>query len=219
MGPCIDLESQLLFWRHPVCGAVRTQPASPAPGTGSAPSITGRERLGWVRRLTVFPSSRRFAIHLRRRRSHTEIADASCSTAAGPNGYCAAASSPPCPTARIGWSSRLSTISADGTIVESHVFSPLTVSVTALTAAAAPEWADGQIETTRDGLTLRADKLAAGLDRPVDAAFVTDGRLFIVERAGRIRVVTNGEIQDPDALTLVSDDDGSSLAVLSIAAT
>lgn len=206
----------ITFLATAACGA-GTQPASPAPGTGSAQSITGRERVGWDQAADS-PSqlaALRYAIYVDGAR--TEIADASCSTTAGSSGYLCSGKLPAMSNGSHTLELTAFTIAGDGTVVESARSSPLTVSVGALSAAATPEWAGGEIETTRDGLTLRADKLAAGLDRPVDAAFVTDGRLFIVERAGRIRVVTNGEIQDPDALTLVSDDDSASLAVLSIA--
>lgn len=206
----------ITFLATAACGA-GTRPASPDPGTGTAQSITGRERIGWDQAADG-PSqlaALRYFIFVDGAR--TEIADASCSPAAGPSGYVCSGKLPTMSNGSHTLELAAFTSAEDGTIVESARSSPLTVSVTALTAAAASEWAGDQIETTHDGLTLRADKLAAGLDRPVDAAFATDGRLFIAERAGRIRVVTNGEIQDPDALTLVSDDDGASLAVLSIA--
>ena len=39
---------------------------------------------------------------------------------------------------------------------------------------------------------LRSNHAAAGLDRPTDLAFAEDGRIFIAERAGRVRVVRDG---------------------------
>jgi aldose sugar dehydrogenase len=206
----------ITFLATAACGA-GTQPASPAPGAGNPQSITGRERIGWDQAADSLSQLTALRYYIYVDGARTEIADTSCSTAAGPSGYLCSGKFPAMSNGSHTIELTAFTIAGDGTIIESARSSSLTVSVTAFTAAAAPGWADGQIETTRDGLTLRADKLAAGLDRPVDAAFVTDGRLLIVERAGRIRVVTNGEIQDPDALTLVSDDDGASLAVLSIA--
>jgi glucose/arabinose dehydrogenase len=38
--------------------------------------------------------------------------------------------------------------------------------------------------------------VAAGLDAPWDMEFAPDGRLFISERAGRIRIWENGRLQD-----------------------
>jgi hypothetical protein len=39
---------------------------------------------------------------------------------------------------------------------------------------------------------LRSNHAAAGLDRPADLASAEDGRIFIAERAGRVRVVRDG---------------------------
>ncbi len=104
----------------------------------------------------------------------------------------------------------------DGGVVESPRSPSLRVTVAALTAAT-PEWTDGEIEPTRDGVRLRADKLAEGLDRPVDAAFDPENRLFIAERAGRIRLFTEGAFRMPDALVLAADDDQGGASILSLA--
>jgi hypothetical protein len=48
--------------------------------------------------------------------------------------------------------------------------------------------AGGEIDPTQDGVRLRIDKLAESLNQPTDAAFSSDGRLFIAEALGRIRV-------------------------------
>ena len=207
----------ITFLAAAACGSGTHPAPSPPAGSSGSPYITGRERIGWEQAAGGFSELAPFhyAIYVDGVRS--EIADSSCSATAGSAGF-------PC-SGKLPFMSngahmlQISTfiLVGNGNIVESSRSSPLTVSVTALTAGATTEWTSGQIETTRDGLTLRADKLWEGLDRPIDAAFVPDGRLFIAERAGRIRLVTNGEIQDPDALTLVSDDNGASPAMLSVA--
>ena len=76
-------------------------------------------------------------------------------------------------------------------------------------------WPAAIEEKTADGLSLRIDKVVEGLNDPVDAAFLPDGRLLIAERHGRIRVVQDGQLQGPDALTTSMDDDVD--GVLSIA--
>src|SRR5262245_1802160 len=52
------------------------------------------------------------------------------------------------------------------------------------------------------------------LDRPADAAFASDGRLFIVER-GQVRILSGGVLQDTAAVSLPADDPSQRL--LSIA--
>jgi len=207
----------ITFLAAAACGTGKAPAPSPAAGSANAQSITGRERIGWDQAAGSFEelSAFHFAIYVDGVRS--ELAESSCSATAGSAGF-------PC-TGKLPFMSNGShtlelaafRLAPDGTVAESPRSAPLTVSVTALTSAATSDWAGDQVETTRDGLTLRADKLSEGLDQPVDAAFAPDGRLFIAERAGRIRVVTNGEIQDPDALAIVSGDDVSSLAMLSLA--
>lgn len=54
--------------------------------------------------------------------------------------------------------------------------------------------ADGQATVTEEGLLV--ETLVSGLDAPWEVAFAPDGRIFITERSGEIRVLANGEIQD-----------------------
>ncbi len=50
--------------------------------------------------------------------------------------------------------------------------------------------------------SLRLERVADGLREPTDAAFTPDGRLFIAEREGRIRIVHDGSLNTDPALTL-----------------
>jgi glucose/arabinose dehydrogenase len=57
------------------------------------------------------------------------------------------------------------------------------------------------------GMSLRLDgatieRVATGLEEPTDAAFVPDGRLFITEREGRIRIVRDGTLTVAPAVIL-----------------
>lgn len=56
--------------------------------------------------------------------------------------------------------------------------------------------------TTADHVRLQLEFLADGLDTPTDIAFAPDGRIFIAERGGRVRVVHDGRLDDAPALTL-----------------
>jgi glucose/arabinose dehydrogenase len=55
---------------------------------------------------------------------------------------------------------------------------------------------------THDGIRLLALGLASGLDDPTDLAVAPDGRIFIAERAGRIRIVRDGDLQAAPAVVL-----------------
>lgn len=197
------------------CGSSTPPAPSPGPGTGSE-SISGRERIGWSQQAgdPTQLSTFRYAIYVDGARS--EIAESSCAGTADSTGY-------PCSGRLPSMSNGTHTLElatfviSDGTTIESARSSSLRVTVTASTAPATTQWTGGEIETTRDGLTLRADKLAEGLDSPADAAFTPDGRLFIAERAGRIRVVADEQLQSSDALAPPGRGDGDTTRMLSIA--
>jgi glucose/arabinose dehydrogenase len=102
---------------------------------------------------------------------------------------------------------------------ESTRSSPLQVVVSAaLTADSVPatDWQSGEVDPMQDGVRLRIDRIADSLDRPTDAAFSDDGRLFIAEERGRIRVVSGGQLQSAPALSLTAEADVPAL-VLAIA--
>ena len=65
--------------------------------------------------------------------------------------------------------------------------------------------------------SLRVDRVAAGLREPTDAAFTPDGRLFIAEREGRIRIVRDGSLITDPALTLDDVWSAGSSGLLAIA--
>lgn len=58
--------------------------------------------------------------------------------------------------------------------------------------------------------------VVSGLDRPADLAFTPDDRLLVAERSGRVRVVRDGALLDPPALTLPPGPAGEG-AVLALA--
>src|SRR5206468_10359800 len=70
----------------------------------------------------------------------------------------------------------------DGALLESARSAALRVDVvTQTTAATAP--------VVRGGLGVAGTLIARGLDAPVDLAFAPDGRLFVAERGGCIRII------------------------------
>jgi glucose/arabinose dehydrogenase len=55
--------------------------------------------------------------------------------------------------------------------------------------------------TTRDGIQLRFEAIA-DVEEPADAAFAPDGRLFVIERGGNMRVVRDGHLLEDAPPTL-----------------
>jgi glucose/arabinose dehydrogenase len=197
------------------CGS--SKPSTPSTGSGGGTaSITGRERIGWDQPASDADiiGTLRFAIYVDNVRN--EMTGVSCSSTLGASGF-------PCSGQLPAMTSGPHTLQiaafsgSEDAVNEGDRSGPLQVVVSAaLLADSAPadEWQRLQPEPTRDGVRLHVDRVAEGLDRPADAAFAPDGRLFIAER-GQVRVLSNGVLQDAAALSLPAED--TSQRVLSIA--
>jgi glucose/arabinose dehydrogenase len=74
------------------------------------------------------------------------------------------------------------------------------------------------VHTTRDGVGFRVQVLMAGLERVSSMAFSPDGRLFVAERPGRVRIFTLGSPAGAPALRLddLAAPDGSGLQGLAL---
>src|SRR6476469_2998997 len=172
------------------CGSGR--PSTPSTGSGGSPvSITGRERIGWDQPAgdAAVIGSLRFAIYVDNVRN--EMAGASCSSTVAASGFSCTGELPPMSSgAHTLQIAAFSTL--NGEVAEGTRSGPLQVIVSAALSssqtASQAEWPSGATAPTHDGVRLRVEKVAEGVDRPEDAAFAPDGRLFIADRA-RIRVL------------------------------
>ena len=61
----------------------------------------------------------------------------------------------------------------------------------------------GEVFTSSDGVRFRAQVIATGLEIPWALAFAEDGRLFVTERPGRLRIIEGGQLLAEPALTLL----------------
>jgi glucose/arabinose dehydrogenase len=180
--------------------------------------ITGREHLSWGQQAGDSSplDSIRYAIYVDGARS--ELFDASCETAST---VAAAACSAPLPVMSPGAHTlELAAFIVAATVLESARTSPLQVVVVsgpnsqALVASHRNALGtshgglvittvdDVPVITTADHVQLRLAVVADGLEAPTDLAFAPDGRIFIAERAGRVRVIRDGHLQAQPALTL-----------------
>ena len=78
---------------------------------------------------------------------------------------------------------------------------------TAALAAPGARSASLRLETvvsTSDGLAYAVDIVAAGVKGPAQLAWAPDGRLFVAEADGRVRVIRPGE-RDPDVMDWARD--------------
>jgi glucose/arabinose dehydrogenase len=188
------------------------------PGTEK---LMGSERLGWNQEAATNEelAGIRYLIYVDNAPRDAEAV--TCSASAGPAGFVCSSRLP----SMSGGLHEL-TISAyvelGGTRLESPRSAPISVFMLgqSSTTSSAPgsERDSGDQIVTREGLELRAQVVVEGLDDPTDAAFASDGRIFIAERTGRVRVVRGGRLAAAPALELtdISLDEGGGLLSLAV---
>ena len=186
-------------------GCGNSQPPSSPPPGGGTETITGRERIGWDQ--TAASSAElatfRYAIYVDNVRS--ELADVTCGTTAGPNGYACSGRLPA--MANGTHVLELASFTAAAGILEGPKSQPLTVTVTGVAAPASTALKDGAIVTTTDGVRLRTTVLFEELREPSALAVAPNGRTFIGTADG-ILIVQDGTAAGPPQLT-----DGVPLAI------
>ena len=198
------------------CGKDTPEPPGVTPGPPE--NVTGAERLGWTQTAADNGelSTIRYAIYVDGARS--ELSGASCQPPSSPtssNVDCTA----PLPAMSAGAHTvELAAFIVDGSVLESARSAPLQLNKTTSATAPAPAitWSSGFTINTADGLRLRIDRIAEDLVNPTDVAFLPDGRTFISEETGRVRVVTrDGRLVTAPAISLRrGQDDGTRLLAL-----
>jgi aldose sugar dehydrogenase len=197
----------------------KTPASPPPPSTGPAPSetITGNERFGWDQRASdaVELATFRYAIYVDGTRA--ELTGATCATTSTNGAF---ACSAPLPTVSRGAHTlELASFIVDGSTFESARSSALRVTV-GLTAPSGDQTAGkmdaGDAATRSDRLNVEV--VVKDVDRVRDLAFVPDGRLFVVEETGRIRIVhadgsVTGDLAGGSSHAAATDDRALALAV------
>jgi hypothetical protein len=189
------------------CGG--SPPAPPSVGTPSgSQTINGTERIGWDQAAAdaVELATIGYVIYVDGAR--TPLADVTCGSTPAAVGF-------PC-TARLPAMStgahalELASIADNGAGPESARSSALQVTVVTQTASAK------SAAVLRDDVALGASVVADGVDSPTDLAFAADGRIFVAERAGSIRVIRDGRLLSEPAVSL-ADAIGANGQLLAIA--
>jgi glucose/arabinose dehydrogenase len=164
---------------------------------GSGEPITGTERIGWQQAAATAAELSTFRYNIYVDNVATEMQGVSCGTAPASNGFSCSGQLPPLSPGR--HVLEITAFVERGTRLESVRSAALTVTVgqrSTTGGATAPSTI-----VTADGIRLSVASLTDGLEDPTDFAVAADGRLFISERAGRIRVFRDGRLQ-PAALEI-----------------
>lgn len=168
------------------CGKSPSAPPPPSTTPGPVETITGNERLGWDQRASDAAelATFRYAIYVDGVR--TEVTGATCATSPSDGMFGCSARLPA--ISRGAHTIELASFIVDGSVFESARSSALRVSV-----GLAPTESEAPIGTSAehgdDRGRFKVELVVEGVDRPRDLAFAPDGRLFIVEASGRIRIV------------------------------
>lgn len=198
------------------CGGSDSTTQTPAPAPQGDERITGNERLGWDQQAATAGelASYHYAVYVDGVRS--ELVDVSCALAAGPQGFACSARLPSMTPGS--HTLELAAFVIDEAVVESNRSAPLRVIVAAATVlSSATTWRTSEIVTTADRLRLRLDLMTNQLEDPTDLSVTPDGRVFVAERAGRIRIIQNGRLQRDPALVLEEVDATDERGLLAIA--
>jgi len=184
------------------CGGNSKPPPSTSDPPATGERISGNERLGWnqaaadATELATF----RYAAYVDGNR--VELADVSCGGSGGSAFPCSSRMPAMAPG---GHSIELASfvVDSNGVVIESGRSAALRVTVTGATAGgASPALPVTTLLTTTDGAELRLDILSDHLIAPTAVASAPDGRVFIAERQGRIRILRNGAL-DPDPAVII----------------
>ena len=164
------------------------------PGTtppGNVEQITGNERIGWQQAAATAAELSTFRYNIYVDNVASEMQGVSCGSVAASGSFpCSGALPSMAPGRHV---LEITAFIDAGSRLESGRSAALTVSVgqAATTAGAtAPSTL-----VTADGIHLTVASLTAGLDDPTDFAVAPDGRVFISERAGRVRLFRDGRLQ------------------------
>jgi glucose/arabinose dehydrogenase len=180
--------------------------APPPPGVNAPPggeTINGGERIGWDQPAAdaVELATFRYAIYVDGARS--ELTAVSCTPSTGPARFACTARLPSLTSGA--HAIQIASFVVDGSTLESARSASLNVTVAASTATApappAPSAALADVRP-RDGARLRVDTLVEHAGEAVDLAFAPDGRLFIAERSGQVRIARNGRVAAEPAISM-----------------
>jgi glucose/arabinose dehydrogenase len=183
-------------------------------------TINGTERIGWDQSATDAIELAQIGYVIYVDGVRTPLADVSCAPAAAEAMFTCSARLPALSAGK--HSLQLASFVNDGGVRESERSGTLVVTVVPSVTGAnpAPGFEPSTIVTT-DGVAMRVERVAAGFDRPTDLSFAPDGRLFVAEQRGTIRIVTraaaSGSGAVPNAALSIPDATAASTTLLAVA--
>jgi glucose/arabinose dehydrogenase len=211
-----------------VCGLAIISCGSSAPsppivdGPAGVETINGSERIGWDQSAADAVELGTFGYAIYVDGARTDATNVMCGSSPAAPGFPCSAKLPAMMPGN--HTLELTAFVNSGALLESPRSSPVRVNVVAQTALANAGAAqpDGNTQTAtgtympalREGVAARASAIG-GLMSPTDMAVAPDGRLFITERSGAVRIVRDGRLLSDPAVSLADamGADGQLLAI------
>ncbi len=157
---------------------------------GNVEQITGNERIGWQQAAATAAELSTFRYNIYVDNVATEMPGVSCGSGASSGSYpCSGALPSMAPGRHV---LEITAFIDAGSRLESARSAALTVTVGQAATTAGPTAPSTLV--TADGIHLTVASLTAGLEDPTDFAVAPDGRVFIGERTGRVRVFRDGRL-------------------------
>jgi glucose/arabinose dehydrogenase len=187
------------------CGGGSTPPPSTSdPPGGTGERISGNERLGWNQAASDAGQLASFRYVAYVDGNRVELTDVSCGGLNGGASLCSSRMPGMTPGAH---SIELASFVTEGDAVFESAKSapPLRVTVTGATAGGSPSPTAAPaatLLTTADGVELRLDALSEQLEAVTAMAIAPDGRVFVAEQKGRVRILVNGVLDPKPAITI-----------------
>jgi glucose/arabinose dehydrogenase len=197
------------------CGGSPPSPPVVTPPSGGE-TINGSERIGWDQPAAdaVELAAIRYAIYVDGARS--ELTSVSCAPSTSAARFSCTA---PLPSLTRGAHTlQIASFVVDGSTLESARSAALDVTVATLVTSAQPPAPSDRRGESPSHVTARAP-VETVLDRtetPVDLAIAPDGRLFVAERSGRIRIVGDRGGSSPEAASVAQLLGGARLLALAL---
>ncbi len=196
---------------------------TPAPPVIAPPAagetINGTERLGWDQPAADAIELATFGYAIYVDAARTLLAGVSCASTSSAAGFACSARLPSLSAGS--HMLQLASFITDGAVLESPRSAALRVNVVPAVQAGVPGAPGSNAATpmtiaTAGPVRMRVELVADGLDHPSDLAFAPDGRLFIAERSGSIRIVRDGYLL-PDAAASLAETLGGEGLLLALA--
>jgi glucose/arabinose dehydrogenase len=201
------------------------EPSPPEGASGDAGTITGREKIGWNQQAASDADLARIRYALYIDGNRVELTGASCVPPATSSGYACSSQLPSMTAGK--HTLELASFIVDSTILESAKSAPLSVTVTSgissidsptALSAADKDHPNGTRPDlrTKDGVVLRVARMA-DVTAPTSIGLAPDGRIFVGERAGQVRTISDGQLESTPALSepdvFVAGDGGGVLSL------